>query len=111
MERETTMIVYIAGKITGREDSYKQIFKEAQDKLERQGHIVINPSFLPVGLEFNKYMPICLSMLEAADAIYLLDGWDNSKGALIEKMYADYQRKVVIMEVKGDAEGETKKIH
>lgn len=107
MERIITMVVYIAGQITGKEDSYKQTFQKAQALLEKQGYIVINPSFLPIGMSFDKYMPVCLAMLEAADAIYLLNGWDKSKGACIEKMYADYQRKVVIMEVKGDAEGKT----
>lgn len=97
------MIIYIAGQISGR-DNYKQFFDDAQIRLEQEGHIVINPSFLPVGLETDRYLPICLPMLDASDAIYLLKGWETSKGACLERLYAEYQGKKIIKEGNGDGE-------
>lgn len=77
-------------------DTYKCIFSQKQKELEELGHIVINPALLPNGLPHNKYMPMCLSMIEGADAVYMFNDWKNSKGALLELAYANYQGKAVI---------------
>lgn len=90
------MKIYISGSITSCIDTYRQKFAKVQKMLEEQGHIVINPAMLPVGLDWDKYMPICLSMINGADAIFLFGNWENSKGALLEKAYAEYQNKEVI---------------
>ena len=87
------MRIYLSGAMASCMDSYKGIFAEEQKKLEADGHIVINPASLPVGLNDDRYMPICLSMLDGADAIYLFNDWENSRGALLEKAYAEYQGK------------------
>lgn len=79
--------------------TYRQKFARAQKKLEDEGHIVINPAVLPVGLDMDKYMPICLSMVDGADAIFLFNNWQNSKGALLEKAYAEYQGKEILFDV------------
>lgn len=50
----------------------------------------------------EKYMPICLAMLEQADAICMLDGWEDSDGANIELAYANYQDKAVWAMEAGD---------
>lgn len=92
------MIIYLSGAITNCAN-YKNIFIDKQSELEKQGHIVINPAILPEGLNDDKYMPICLSMIDGADAIYLFNNWQNSKGALLEKAYAEYQNKKIIMEL------------
>ena len=90
------MIVYIAGPMTGLEDNNKPAFWEAEDVLGRLGYKCLNPASLPDGLDAEKYMPICLAMLDAADAVALLDGWERSKGAAIEEAYARYQGKRVV---------------
>ena len=76
--------------------NYKEIFDVMQKKLEAGGMTVINPAVLPDGLEHDKYMPICLQMIESADAILMFNDWENSKGAMLEKAYAEYQGKEVI---------------
>lgn len=79
--------------------TYRQKFARAQKMLEEDGHIVINPAVLPVGLDSDRYMPICLAMVDAADAIFLFNNWQNSKGALLEKAYAEYQGKEILFDV------------
>lgn len=91
------MIIYIAGKITG-DPNYKEKFDIAATSLELQGHIVLNPAELPEGLLPADYMRICFSMIDTADAIYLLKGWYSSSGASIERNYAMYTGKSILTE-------------
>lgn len=79
------MKIYIAGPITGIID-YKQKFMAAEEKVKEMGHIAINPAYLPEGL--RDYMGICKAMIDQADAIILLDGWEDSKGSCEELTYA-----------------------
>ena len=46
------MKIYIAGKITGKED-YKTDFKAAEERLTKQGHAVLNPAVLPEGFNVS----------------------------------------------------------
>ena len=92
------MILYLAGKMTGTADMGRRQFNEAEEWLANKGHIVLNPARLPLGLTEDSYMGIGLRMLDAAEAIYLLQGWETSKGAKIEKAYAEYQGKKVLYE-------------
>lgn len=95
------MIIYISGPITRCIDTvedYRERFGEAQRRLEEQGHTVLNPATLPRGLEREAYMPICMAMLNAADALYILPTYDgvNSKGTELEIAYARYQHKQIL---------------
>lgn len=92
------MRVYISGAMSSRMNTYKEDFALCERVLKAQGHIVINPANLPTGLEQSKYMPICLSMIDGADAIYMMEGWEQSRGACLEKAYAEYQGKDVMYE-------------
>lgn len=88
------MVVYIAGKMTGLEDKGRGKFAEAENELKK-AFVVINPSVLPDGMPGDRYMPICFSMIDQADAIVMLDNWKDSPGAKLEKAYAEYQGKAV----------------
>lgn len=83
------MKIYIAGPMTGYNDLNKPAFIEASISLMDLGYVALNPATLPEGLAENEYMDICLAMVRAADAIYLLEGYENSKGALAELAYAE----------------------
>ena len=61
------MIIYIAGKMRGLPDLGKAEFDAAAERLREEGHIVLNPAGLPVGMPIDRYMPICLAMVNAAD--------------------------------------------
>ena len=85
------MIVYIAGKMTGLPDKGRAAFAQAERKLINMGHTVLNPAWLGEGLPKKAYMPICLTMVQQAETVVLLDGWETSPGAMIEKLFAEYQ--------------------
>ena len=83
--------VYIAGKMTGLPDKGRRMFMQAEQIMTEFGWNVLNPARLPDGLPGNKYMPICMAMVNAADMLMLLPGWETSPGAQLEAQYATYQ--------------------
>jgi len=91
------VIIYIAGKINGCKD-YKEIFETAEKILRKEGHTPLNPAVLPEDMPLDKYMPICMAMIDQADAVFILKNWVSSKGAELEKNYAAYQGKKIIFE-------------
>ena len=96
-EKTARGVIYIAGPIKGHAD-YIERFCAAQLDLEARGWIVLNPADLPAGMPAERYMPICLAMLQQADAVYMLQGWEGSDGAGIEYLLAEYQGKEVLYE-------------
>ena len=88
-------VIYIAGPMSGLPDLGRKHFREAEKRLKEAGYIVLNPAILPKGMEKDRYMPICLARLEAADAVYMLQGWRSSAGAQMERAYAQYQGKEI----------------
>lgn len=89
------MIAYIAGQITGDPD-YRWRFADAQMVLESMGYIVLNPATLPSGMGYEQYMRIDMAMLEEADTVCFLPGWENSSGAKREHAAAHKRRKKIL---------------
>ena len=85
-------IVFISGAISGDPD-YKAKFAAAEKLLTERGYIVLNPTVLPEKMPYEKLMEICFSMIDAADAVYFLEGWKNSPGSLREYAYARVKHK------------------
>jgi hypothetical protein len=85
------MILYISGKMSGLPDLGHVAFDRAENRLVGLGHQVINPARLSDDLPRTAYMPICLAMLQQAEALVLLPGWQDSPGAKVEKAFAEYQ--------------------
>ncbi len=79
--------IYIAGPISGNPD-FLATFTAVELNLLSKGWIVLNPARLPAGMSEPAYMDICLAMVRNADAIMMLDGWEDSQGATCERAYA-----------------------
>lgn len=92
------MKVYLAGKITGEEKTYKKKFNIKAAELEKQGFTVMNPSVLPFGFEHAEYLHINRAMIDVCDMVYFMPCWVNSKGACIEHSYAYAQGKAIVYE-------------
>lgn len=84
--------LYIAGKITGDPD-YKAKFEAAQQVFEKQGFLVLNPTWMPQGLQPADYMRMCFAMIDAADVVAFLPGYELSPGAQLELQYCFYTDK------------------
>ena len=97
------MKIYISGKMTGLPDLGRRHFENTEEALRSCGHVVLNPAVLPAGMAHGDYMPICLAMLDAADAVYMLHNWRESDGARLERAYAAYRGKRVIEETDAKA--------
>ena len=96
---ENKKVIYIAGRITG-VDEYWKAFEEAEDELTAKGYIVLTPTRLPHNLTNDKAMKICLAMIDQADAVYFLPGWNMSVGANLEMAYCKYTRKPYCTKIK-----------
>lgn len=81
-------VVYLSGPITGIENYNTAAFATAEMQHKDQGHVVLNPRRLPLGLTYQAYMDIAMAQVRAAEVIYRLPGWSNSKGARAEVAYA-----------------------
>lgn len=79
------MKVYISGKITDN-PNYEYEFNYAEQRLKAAGFEVVNPT--KIGIKKNwtweDYMKHGIRELLDCDAIYQIQGWDDSKGAQLE---------------------------
>lgn len=85
---ERKPVVFISGPMSGIENFNRDAFNHEASQLRHIGFTVLNPAIFPDGLEHHQYLAMTLVMLEQADAIYLLDGWENSVGAKAEVIRA-----------------------
>ena len=88
MERDK--VIYLSGRISGNEN-YKQDFALAEEFLKPLGFYVVNPAELDEvaeGLTYEQYMNICYRLIDISDIIFMVSGWQKSKGANAELSYA-----------------------
>lgn len=86
----TGKIVYLSGKITDN-PNYKSEFSCAEIFLVQMGYMVVNSARLDKVanlLPYEKYMQICYRLVDVSDIIFMVSGWQKSKGANAELSYA-----------------------
>ena len=82
--------VYLSGKITAN-DNYKEEFATAEAFLRQHNYITLNPTRLDEisdELSYEEYLEICYKLIDIADIIFMVSGWQSSKGANAELTYA-----------------------
>ncbi|MEQ7847756.1 DUF4406 domain-containing protein [Nocardioides kribbensis] len=86
------MRLYIAGPMTGRPDFNFPAFFAAERDLIAAGHETSNPARNGQGapdMGWVDYMRRDIADLLTCDGIAILDGWGESRGALLEVHIAD----------------------
>lgn len=93
--------VYISGQISGLPiEEVKEKFSSIEAQLIAQGYEVVNPlkNGLPWNAPWELHIAMDIVLLMGCDTIYLLTGWDNSRGATLEKNFAELTKKKIIYE-------------
>jgi hypothetical protein len=96
--------IYISGPITGMPNLNREAFEQEAERIRTMGNTPINPHLFCKGIEesypwdtmtedqqWRAYMVQCIRVMHCweIDAIHLLPGWENSRGAVIEEMIAE----------------------
>ena len=92
------MKIYISGRITNN-PNYREEFYKASEWLVAQGYQPINPSNLDItfpDLSYEEYMTLDYKLLEMCEGIFMIHGWQSSKGACAELTYAKSLGKKII---------------
>lgn len=96
--------IFISGPMTG-VPNYMVNFAEASLELKDAGYTdIINPAVvnnsLASFLSYSELVEMCYKELDFCDQIYMLHGWENSKGANIELAYAKSRNMEVLFQDK-----------
>lgn len=83
--------VYIAGPMSGLPGYNYDAFDEAAEDWQEKGWAVHNPASSfnrSLEIPYRLYMQAAIALLVQADAIAMLPGWEDSKGAKMEALIA-----------------------
>lgn len=98
--------VYIIGPVSGIEDDNRPAFERVREELKKANPIrivSIPHDFIATGTEWGKAMRMSINRLTGSrtnvntfeigravfDSVAMLDGWEQSKGATLEKQIAE----------------------
>jgi len=111
-------VIYLAGPMRNIPFFNFPKFDRVAGELRKQGHTVLNPADLdrergfdamkcppdtdwsrvPAGFDFDACVREDVECVLKCDAVYMLKGWHNSKGATAEKALAEWRGKQVMHE-------------
>tara|TARA_R110000782_G_scaffold102791_7_gene190229 strand:+ start:10203 stop:10538 length:336 start_codon:yes stop_codon:yes gene_type:complete len=81
-------LVYLSGAISNRTPAEaKAHFKEVQNQLTGAGYTVVNPMVIETN-DWFEGMKQCIKKLVDCNYVFMLNGWQDSRGALIERTLA-----------------------
>jgi hypothetical protein len=84
------MTVYISGPVTGLPDDNLPAFTAVADAVDAAFHHPIVPHyFVRRGCTWEAAMRACIRIMMSADALILLPGWAESRGACLEAQIAN----------------------
>lgn len=85
------MKIYLSGPITGTKDA-RERFERAGEEIRRQNYEPANPEAelreYAKKHSYDEIMEECYKLLDSCDGIYMMTGWEHSRGALLEWEYA-----------------------
>ena len=84
-------MTYISGPMTSIDGFNFPAFYKAQEFLRARGDKVFNPAqnSLDCGYGYADFLRFDIQAILLCDKVYMLKGWDNSKGATLEKNIAE----------------------
>lgn len=71
--------------------AYKRAFRNAENDLLDRGYKVMNPArwgWLMKRIPYRYALALDILMMCKCDTVYMLDGWQESKGARAERRFA-----------------------
>jgi len=78
------MKIYLSGPISNQPDGNRLEFSLAERHLKSQGHTVVNPHHIANDGTWNHAMRADIKAMMDCDAIYVIKGWELSKGSCLE---------------------------
>ena len=87
---QRSKVIYIAGPMTGLENYNFDNFNRVADEFRKKGWIVHNPADHGAieGATWEDYMAYDLTKVGLCGAMYMLKGWQMSRGACLEQLIA-----------------------
>ena len=76
--------IFLSGAITSRLDTYKEHFDRIAKKLDENGLDYYNPATIDISTSWKDSMRMTIRELLDSDIVYLLKGYEVSKGAKLE---------------------------
>lgn len=91
--------IYVAGPMSGFPNLNHEAFFEAEEQLKKHGWQVVNPARMDLDAGIDPAQPMAeydyedaarrdIEALKDCDAIYLMAGWQHSRGACWERALA-----------------------